>query len=334
MKAHAIDEILEHYSQRYYPLAQPVSLGGAGGLSGARLWKYRSSAGHLVLRAWPPHGPSRDPLERIHGWLSQAAGLGFIPAPIRDRAGNTLQEHEGRFWELAPWMAGTTDPSRPPSPVRLRSAFTALAAFHQSLIDDRRQSVSPGLGNRYHAVLQLLQGGLDTLEQAIALAGGPGQAELRDAAMRWTALARLLAPRLRAPLHEAASRVVPLQPCLRDARPEHFLFEGDRISGLVNFGAMGVDCIAGDLARLMGEWLDDDPAARAEALNAYERVRHLETAEAGLIAAFESGSALLIGEHWIRWHYVENRRFDDPRAIAQGIDRGLERLEDLVRQVV
>ena len=54
-----------------------------------------------------------------------------------------------------------------------------------------------------------------------------------------------------------------LQPCLRDARPEHFLFDGDQLSGLVDFGAMAVDSVVGDLARLIGEWLDDDrPAYR------------------------------------------------------------------------
>ena len=120
--------------------------------------------------------------------------------------------------------------------------------------------------------------------------------------------------------------MVPLQPCLRDARPEHFLFEDDRVSGLVNFGAMGVDCVAGDLARLMGEWLNGDSAARALALAAYERIRPLDAAEAALIDAFASSSALLIGEHWIRWHYLEGRRFDDPAAVAQGIARGVAQL--------
>ncbi len=121
--------------------------------------------------------------------------------------------------------------------------------------------------------------------------------------------------------------MVPLQPCLRDARAEHFLFEGDRVTGLVDFGAMGIDSVAGDLARLIGDWLDGDPAARAEALDAYERVRPLDAAETALIVAFESSSALLIGEHWIRWHYLEDRQFDDPHATTRGILRGLDLLE-------
>jgi homoserine kinase type II len=332
VKADPIDEILARYPRRCRPLGEAELLGGAGGLSGARLWRYRSPEGLLVLRVWPPHGPGRDHLERIHGWLSRAAGLGIIPLPIPDRTGQTLQERHGQFWEVTPWMTGGADLSRPPSAARLRSALTALAAFHQRLAADRRPGTSPGLGDRFRAVAQLLQGGFDTIERAIRRERRPDADACRGAAMRWAALARRVAPRLRDPLREAAGRVVPLQPCLRDARPEHFLFEGDRLSGLVDFGAMGIDCVAGDLARLLGEWLDGDAAARAEALDAYERVRPLETAEAGLIDAFEMSSALLIGEHWIRWHYLEDRRFDDLRAVEQGIVRGLERLERLANQ--
>ncbi len=132
------------------------------------------------------------------------------------------------------------------------------------------------------------------------------------------------------PLRLAAGRTIPLQPCLRDARPEHFLFEGDRVTGLVNFGAMGVDCVAGDLARLMGEWLEGDASARVEAMASYERIRPLGADEAAAIDAFASSSALLVGERWIRWHFIEGRRFDDPSAVAQGIARGLDHLERLV----
>jgi homoserine kinase type II len=211
----------------------------------------------------------------------------------------------------------------------VRSAFAALAAFHQRLAGEQREGVSPGLGQRYEAVAQLVRGGIDLLEQAIGRAGGSSESTCGQAAKRWGELARAVAPRLLDPLREAAGRVAPLQPCLRDARPDHFLFEGDRLSGLVDFGAMGVDCVAGDLARLIGEWLDGDPTARAEALSAYERVRPLEVNEAALIGVFESAAALLIGKHWIRWHYLEGRRFDDPQAVTRGIARGLEHLARL-----
>ena len=151
-----------------------------------------------------------------------------------------------------------------------------MAAFHQRLAGERRDGVSPGLGQRHEAIAHLLRGGFDALERAIEPAADLPQDEARPMALRWLTLARAIAPQLLEPLREAAGRTVPLQPCLRDARPEHFLFEGDRVTGLVNFGAMGVDCVAGDLARLMGDWLDGDPSARAEALAAYERIRPLD----------------------------------------------------------
>jgi homoserine kinase type II len=328
-----IAEVLSRYPGPFRPVDEPEYLGGAGGLSGARLWRYRAERGRLVLRGWPPHGPGRAHLEQVHRWLLQAADLGFVPAPITDRAGRTLEESQGGFWELAPWMPGAAEAVRPPAPARVRSAFAAMAALHQRLAAERRPGTSPGLAHRHEAITHLLRGGFDALEQAIRTADAPEHDETRPLAMRWLGLARAAAPRGLDPLREAAGRTVPLQPCLRDARPEHFLFEGDDVTGLVDFGAMGIDCVAGDLARLMGEWLEGDAAARTEALAAYEQIRPLDADEAALIRAFASSSALLIGEHWIRWHYVERRSFDDPSAVARGVARGLAQLERLAFEV-
>jgi Ser/Thr protein kinase RdoA (MazF antagonist) len=284
-----------------------------------------------VLRCWPPDGPGRAHLERVHRWLRLADDLGFIPNAIADRAGDTLQEHEGGIWELAPWMPGEAEAARPPTSARVRSAFAALAAFHQCLGGERRTGTSGGLKQRHAAVLHLLRGGFDAMERAVRRSEASPQDEAPPMAMRWLGLARAVAPRLLDPLQVAAGRVAPLQPCLRDARPEHFLFDGDRVSGLVDFGAMGVDCVAGDIARLLGEWLEGDLSARIDALDAYERVRPLDTAEAALIDAFASSSALLIGERWIRWCYVEGRRVEDPSAVAHRITRGVGYLEQVLR---
>jgi Ser/Thr protein kinase RdoA (MazF antagonist) len=329
MGERGILDLLARYPLRVQPLDEPEDLGGAGGLSGARLWRYRSGQGTLALRGWPPGGPTRAHLEQVHHWLLQASDLGFVPTPTVDRSGGTLQEYEGRFWEVGPWMPGAVEVARPPAPARVRAAFAALAAFHQRLVGERRAGTSPGLAQRHAAVAQLLRGGFDELERALHRPDAGPPDEARSMALRWLGLARTVAPRLLDPLREAAGRTVPLQPCLRDARPEHFLFEDDRVTGLVDFGAMGIDCVAGDLARLMGEWLDDDRSARADALAAYERIRPLDAAEAALIDAFASSSALLIGEHWIRWHFIEGRRFDDPSVVREGITRGLAHLERL-----
>jgi homoserine kinase type II len=188
---------------------------------------------------------------------------------------------------------------------------------------------SPGLALRLGAVDDLMQGGFEIIEASITKL--PASSPLAAAARQWLALARSVAPSLRETLLKASRSILHLQPTLRDARPEHFLFEQDRLSGIVDFGAMGVDSLAGDLARLMGDWLEGDPALRAVALSAYERIRPLKPSELSLIPVFESAADLLIGERWLRWHLLEGRRFEDPEAVSKGLSRSLKRLERLAR---
>jgi Ser/Thr protein kinase RdoA (MazF antagonist) len=322
----AFEEIWSRYPSRARPLSSPEPLGGAGGLSGARLWRYPSAQGSLVLRVWPTDGPGREHIERVHRWLFMANDLGFIPVPIRDREGRSIQDHDGRLWEVAPWLNGVADLTQTPAPARLRHAFAGLAAFHQRLAGERTEGLSMGLRRRFEAINHLIHGGFDQLETAISRHRGLDLAS-RDVAPLWLRLARTVAPPLREQLRRASSRTVVLQPCLRDARPEHFLFEGDRLNGLVDFGAMAVDSVAGDLARLIGEWLDDDAPSYRLALESYERIRPLDAVETSLIGEFQSAADLLIGERWIRWHFIEDRGFDDRLAVTRGIARSVKRLE-------
>jgi len=138
-------------------------------------------------------------------------------------------------------------------------------------------------------------------------------------------LGPLLAPRIR----ELASVPVRVQPVLRDARPDHFLFTGHRLSGLVDFGAMGIDTVSADLARLVAEWSGVRGDLLNDAIAAYETQRPLDRAEGELIQAFDRSSSLLTGLRWIRWHFVDGRRFDDPTAVERGLRRAVERIEAL-----
>src|SRR5512135_464064 len=289
--------VLDRYPAIARPSAPPEPLGNAGGLSGSRLWRYASGRGRLVARAWPVDGPPHAAIEQIHRWLGEASGLGFVPVPLAALDGRTLHAQGGRLWEVAPWLAGTAAPS-PPPPSRLRAGFAALAAFHQSLRSDRTRGPSPGLQDRLHEVEILLGGGLTALDRVLGQASAD---PLAAPAKRWLALARWTTPRLVESLRRASGCVVALQPCLRDARPDHLLFEGDRVTGLVDFGAMAVDSVAADLARLLAEWVGADRAARAEALSAYASVRPLDEVEMPLIDAFESSAALLGAAHWVCW---------------------------------
>jgi Ser/Thr protein kinase RdoA (MazF antagonist) len=320
------DELFLRYATPFRPLEQPEPLGGAGGYSGARLWKYRAEAGQFVLRAWPATGPPRAHLEQVQHWLAIASDLGFLPVPIPNRFGQALQAWHGRMWEIAPWLNGAPDCGRCPSSPRLRAAFTALAAFHLRLATLGHRGHSPGLLARQQSIRQLIAGGFDLLERACEQRRQSGHGP-HDLAIRWNRLARRLAADVEARLGSAVSRELFLQPCLRDARPEHFLFEGERLTGLVDFGAMGMETVAADLARLIGEWLEGDRSARRDALDAYQTVRPLVSVETALIEVFEASASILIGERWSRWHYLEDRTFDDTEAVGRGIQKSISQME-------
>jgi Ser/Thr protein kinase RdoA (MazF antagonist) len=321
--------ILSRYPAALQPTSAPEPLGNAGGASGARLWRFETGRGRKVLRAWPTDGPGLVAVRWIHRCLVAAGGLGFVPVPERDRRGETVQEHAGRLWEVAPWMPGIADVARPPASARLRAGFAGLGAFHQAMAAGPGSGPSPGLAARLAEIEDLRRGGFEELRDAVDRAPADPR---RDLARRWLELASRLAPRVAEAVRPLRDRRARLQPCLRDARAEHLLFEGDRLTGLVDFGAMGIEAVSADLARLLAEWVGPDRRARAEALGTYAAVRPLDADETALIEAFERTGALLGGGRWVRWHFVEGRRFDDASAVLTGLGRGLERLTSLVAE--
>ncbi len=64
--------VLDRYPASIRPTSPPRPLGNAGGLSGARLWRFDSGRGPLVLRCWPTDGPDLARLEWIHACLAAA----------------------------------------------------------------------------------------------------------------------------------------------------------------------------------------------------------------------------------------------------------------------
>lgn len=323
--------ILDRYPVASRPTVAPEPLGNAGGLSGARLWRFEAGSRRLVARAWPPDGPDGDRLDQLHRRLAAAAHLPFVPVPLPALDGRTWQAQGGRFWEVAPWLPGVPDPGRPPDRGRIRPGFAGLAALHRAWERERATGPSPGLVRRLAEIDAWLRVGFDDLASALDRAGPDPCAE---PARRWLALARPLAPRVAGAIRPAAASTFALQPCLRDVRGEHLLFDGDRLTGLVDYGALGVDTVVGDLARLLDDWVGPDPAARAEGLAAFAAIRPLDAAELAAITAFEAGTALLLGGHWARWHLLEGRAFDDPAAVRDGLGRGLSRIEELKGQYV
>lgn len=329
-----LQDVLTKYPGPAQPRDRPRWLGNAGGLSGAALWRYESEVGSMVARAWPTEFQDQARLERIHRWLARASTLRFVPAVIAAVDGSTITRHGGRFWEVGSWLRGAPDLAEPPGPEHVAAAFRGLAEFHRRLSADpgSRLGSSPGLERRFREIDDLARGGLDRLETVVATS--PRDAR-RDLAAQWLGLARRIAPGMVEPARRACLQVLRLQPCIRDARRDHFLFEGVELTGIIDYGAMDLDSVAGDLARLIGDWLGVDPegSLRARAVSAYEEICPLDHDEKKILEFFERSTALLAPGHWVRWHFEEGRRFEDPRAVERGLKRGLAQLQRLVEQL-
>ncbi len=238
-----------------------------------------------------------------------------------------MLRQNGRSWQLEPWMPGVPDLGQPPAKKHVITVYAALARFAVRLSWQTRAGNSPGFDGRVKELKALQLNGLDRL--AAALGNQPGDAAHVAEGRRWLAMAEPAIGWLLERFGSLAHQIVPLQPCLRDARPEHFLFEGDRLTGMIDFGAMGIESVAADLARLSGEWLATDRPLRALALEAYEKIRPLRPVEVALMEGLEAVADVLIAMHWLGWHFLEQRRFEDSRAVERGIRRGLDRLQRL-----
>lgn len=349
---------------REYPSIRPQEvryLGGAGGFSGSRFWHVAAAGGaYYGLRRWPTEGPNPARLALIHAVLRHVAVHGFaqVPVPLATRFGGTCIARDGHLWELTPWLPGRADYRQGPSPERLQNALAALAEFHQAAgsFDPARAAgdcdgdsttkgtartpaangagrpshgLSPGVAERQQRLRAWLSGAAEDLRRHLAAdplalprLAPRGRAILDDFARAAAGVVESL--------DEAAQVSVPLQMCIRDIWHDHVFFEADRVTGIVDFGSMHVECVAGDIARLLGSLVADSPEGWAMGLAAYQSVRPLLPDEERLIGVFDRSTVLLSGLNWLDWLFREKRQFGDLGAVKRRIDEIADRLQHLV----
>ncbi|MFP6611814.1 MAG: phosphotransferase [Pirellulales bacterium] len=304
-----------------YPADLRVSevefLAGAGGFSGARFWRLKTGSRLLCLRRWPVDC-SAEKLRFIHEVLQHVAreGVSVVPVPIETTSRETIVRGGGHLWELAPWLMGTADYHERPSAARLGAAMRTLAEFHHAAESFPGGSAalrtSPGVISRTDLLTAWQAGDVERLQQAVSSSSVSGLATVaRD-------IIELFQPRaadLYDDLRAAASLRVRLQPCIRDIWDQHVLFEGDRVAGIVDFGAMRIDNVATDIQRLLGSMAGNVRDAWERGIKAYSAARELADDERRLIATLDRSTLLLSGMNWLRWLFLENRQFDDFAAV-------------------
>lgn len=309
-----------------------MSLAAAGGFSGARLWRLVTRRGPLVLRRWPTSHPSRSRLEFIQAvlWHVWHEGFQLIPLPIETRGHAGYVEHAGHFWELAPWMPGSADYKASPSQDKLEAALVALARFHVAAssfpLPSTSLTVSPTALERHARLSELVSRDFARLKAAVASGDWPDLAALASQALELFDHAHR---RVEPLLARAARLHVAQQPCIRDIWYEHVLFDGDQVTGIIDFGSMRPENVAADIARLLGSLADDDEERWQIGLGAYQSVQRLTDDELFLVKAFDRSASLLSPLQWLEWIYVERRQFADRGRVMSRLNELLPRLRNL-----
>jgi Ser/Thr protein kinase RdoA (MazF antagonist) len=323
--------VLAYYRSDCQP-SHIESLQGNGGFSGARLWRLTTPRGQLCLRRWPPEYPTIERLQFIQAvlWHVDREGFERSPLPVESGTHCGFIEHAGALWQLEPWLSGVADYHAQPSAAKLRGALETLAEFHLAAASFPLAENGPLSSQRLHdrqVALQRLQAGeLDRLAAAIRPGDWPALAER---ATRLVQLVRLAAERVGQTLSDAVALRVPIQPCIGDIWHDHVLYIGERVSGIIDFGGMRADTVAGDVARLLGSLVGDDAEGWQIGLAAYDRLRRLTIDERRLVTAFDRSGVLMGGLEWIRWIYVDCRVFESRSTIEKRLDASIARLANL-----
>ena len=304
------------------------------GLSGAKIWKCIDDQLRVAcLRAWPIHHPSQQRLAEIHQYLQYLtnAGVSFTPTLYCSSSGNTIASDGRRLWELTSWLPGDANYLQAPSWQRLTAAMEGLAKIHH--VWSRCWScepvcVSPTVKDR----VQRLSEWESKLGEASSIAGKARNAIEKLLILDTLELLRARCSTIQRELRLLADQPVTLHFVIRDIWSDHVLFTGDKVTGVIDFGAARIDEPATDLVRLLGTLEPTSQAKTRKGLDDYHRYRRELAVEGEDIVeisweryiALDRAATLLSAAQWMQWIVIERRDF------SQSLDSLLHRWRQFV----
>lgn len=309
-----------------------------GGFSNSMVWKVSVQTETYSLRAWNRESMTESKLSRLHRFIEFAHQRtnGIVPAIRKTVAGSTFVATGNLIWEVLTWIPGEATFSRNPTEEKLRAGLHALAKVHCAWREFANPFPAPP-----PAVLKRLEL-LNSWKQqkGFALAAElakPAKGELREIAAIGGEFLKAFwcyESQIRLELQIAAQFQVKIQPCLRDIWHDHLLFDGERVSGIIDFGAVDWDTIATDLARLLPSLVGDDKAKWEIGLQAYAEVAELTPVERDLVSICDRSASLLSGLNWMQWIFLEDREFADWNAVYARLQTFRDRLAHFASPIV
>jgi Ser/Thr protein kinase RdoA (MazF antagonist) len=315
-----LDAVLSNYPPPLRAAAW-TSLGSAGGFSGSRIWRGALRDGHsFALKAFPIGFDLRR-LEQVHKWMTAArdARLDFVPCVERCANGRTITQGDGRCWEITSWMPGSADFHNNPCDAKLSAAVAAAARIHEAWKAETRHARCPAVLRRWQSLCEW---------EELVRSGWRPRFESLDpiaphAEVAWNCMPAAVAI-ARQLLIPWLDRVVPLQPSIGDVWHDHILFQGDEVSGIIDYAAAKLDHVAADLARLLGSLVEGEATRVGMAIQTYRAVRQLPDVE--LIPILDHSGVVASIANWLRRLYFEYERIPDRAAVASRISKMVRRL--------
>lgn len=323
-----IRDVLDCYDSQYAE-AIWTPLGNAGGFSGARLWRGETADGRqFALRAWPTRTMNAGRLQMIHRATSALSCFSFVPGLVESQAGETFVQIDYPFWEITEWMPGTADFHQMPTDARLFAAVRSLAMMHERLAPAKETFAPCPAVRRILAALRdwrdLLQSGWKpNLRLPLPQ---PIPALARRA---WEAIA-VSTYSIEFTLAEWEQRPMPVQVCLCDIWHDHVLYEDNEVTGIIDYGAVKPDCVAVDLARLLGSMIPDQSERMHAALGIYSAIHAVPSDVLKLASVLDRAGSVIGLTNWLRWLYLDEREYVESAGVAKRMTALLNRAETKV----
>ena len=276
------------------------------GFSSTRVWRYTTSIGDWAIRWTPQTTSDRERMAWIAIYLSKLRinGAAYLPTPLHLKTGESFVENRSGLLQVETWMSG--DRLTPTSTENQKqTAIYSLADFHKLSGRLAQRSVAPlEITSAFQKRIQLLE-----------------QIELneRPSSPAWDELQGLIKDGVgpaRRKLEEVRDCETTILPVHGDSRAEHFLFTGDQLTGLIDFGAMRFDTPWVDLARLCGDLStgDQNEFCRLIAIYADQIDSNVDV---NAVTALHLSGIVIACARWLSW-------LDRPLS-----ERGEHRLKDL-----
>lgn len=303
-------------------------LGHAGGFSGALIWRCQTRLGSLCLRRWPP-GQTLGRLAEVHALMRHVAAQRFAlgPIPLTTRNGACAVFLDSALWDLTTWLPGRAIDGLPAEPLRIRAAMAALAELHVAAASflpwPAHTASAPIVCDRLAMLAACTAYQQKKWRESVSHHPWP---DLEPRALELLDLVPHRLPDAARQLESLRHAAVPLQACLRDVWRANVLWEGDRVSGIVDWAAARCDSPAADIARLLGSLAANDRELWHVGLTAYQAVRPLDHGTLALTAALDAVNVALMPLNWLRMLLDEGREFHDRRRVLQRLDECLARL--------